>query len=134
MVALNFKRPLHEKVESGEKTRSIRAMRKTGNPSVGCRLQLYFGMRTKHCRKLHDAVCTSVRPIKITWDGEWLGKGADAFALAISDGFTSTQKFLQFFDREHGLPFEGQIIEWEIVHDGPERRKKKSDARRQHKR
>lgn len=117
MVALNHKKEFAPKVEDGSKTHSIRAVRKQGNPTPGCALQHYYGMRTKQCRKLRDSVCTEVIPIKINWDGvrldgKWIGKGKETFKLALDDGFTSTNAFIAFFDEQPGLPFEGNLIKW----------------------
>jgi len=64
MPALNFKKQFIEKILSGEKKQTIRAMRKRPF-KVGDRLYLYTWMRTRWCRKLGEAVCTKVEHIKI---------------------------------------------------------------------
>ena len=66
MPALNFKKQFADKVERGEKRQTIRALRADGrNPQPGQTLFLYTGMRTKSCRKLGEAVCSSVEQIDI---------------------------------------------------------------------
>lgn len=130
MVALNFKPEFADDVEDGRKRRSIRAPRKDGrNPKAGDKLQLYTGMRHKDCRKLRDAQCVSVRPVEIdhmgvTLEGRKLYCGdAPAYAggvdpehydsdFARADGFDTFQDMREFFEREHGLPFKGLLIEW----------------------
>lgn len=130
MVALNFKSQFADDVEDRRKRRSIRAPRKDGrNPKPGDKLQLYTGMRQKGCRKLLDAECTRVRPVEITHmgialDGHQLYAGdAPAYAggvdpehydsdFARADGFGTFQDMREFFEKEHGLPFKGLLIEW----------------------
>lgn len=130
MVTLNFKKQFADDVECGRKKRSIRAPRKDGrNPKRGDKLQLYTGMRTKSCRKLGDAVCVRVRPVQIDHmgvkiDGKSLYAGnAPAYQgspdpnswdgdFARADGFDSFPDMADFFEKEHGLPFQGFLIEW----------------------
>jgi len=64
MPALNFQARFADAVERGDKTQTIRAPRKRPF-KVGDNLYLYTGMRTKWCRKLLDAVCIGVDPIRI---------------------------------------------------------------------
>jgi hypothetical protein len=130
MVALNFKAQFADDVEDGRKRRSIRAPRKDGrDPKPGDKLQLYTGMRQKGCRKLGEAVCARVRAVEIdhmgiTLEGRKLSAGdAPAYAggvdpesydsdFARADGFDTFQDMREFFEREHGLPFKGKLIEW----------------------
>jgi len=117
MPALNFKKRFARPVESGAKRHSIRAKRKDGrNPHVGDRLYLYTGMRTKGCRKLGESVCKNVREIVIDWPriilaGNHLSYDA-ACKIVAADGFDSRAEFFDFFEKEHGLPFWGLLIEW----------------------
>jgi hypothetical protein len=130
MVALNFKAQFADDVELERKCRSIRAPRKDGrNPKRGDKLQLYTGMRQAGCRKLRDATVTRVRPVEIdhlgiTLDGRKLYAGdAPAYQggpdpeawdgdFARADGFDAFQDMLEFFEKTHGLPFHGFLIEW----------------------
>ncbi len=124
MPALNFKREFAAAVESGNKRQTIRAYRKDGrDPKRGNTLYLYTGMRTKACRKLGEARCTSVREIRferneygdpIAWrphkrDGiEYLNDDR----IAKRDGFLNGFALVDWFERVHGLPFEGLLIRW----------------------
>lgn len=132
MVALNFKAEFVDLIDGGKKTRTIRQVRKAGNPKRGDVMQLYTGMRTKKCEKIRDVTCTRVRPveidhIQIKLDGVtlWTGDapayqgGPDAehyegdFARA--DGFGSFADLVEFFEKQYGLPFKGQLIEWSLA-------------------
>lgn len=137
MVALNFKPEFVVLIDGGEKTRTIRRVRKTGNPKSGDRLQLYTGMRTSACEKIRDATCIRVRPVKIdhmgvTLDGRKLFAGdAPAYQggpqpeeydgdFARADGFDSFTNMAEFFEGQYGFPFEGQLIEWTLSLPSPE--------------
>ncbi len=134
MPALNFMKSMAPLVESGAKRQTIR---RPGRFKVGDTIQLYTGQRTKACRKLGKAICTSVVPIVIDFrrtSGEidvphvkYNGKlvsDSVLIAIAFRDGFGSPQKnqeeryreavarFMAFFEDHYGLPFEGEIIEW----------------------
>lgn len=131
MVALNFSPQFADDVEDGVKRRSIRAPRKDGrDPRAGDELQLYTGMRQPACRKLRDAKCIRVRPVEISHMGIKLaGKNlyagdAPAYSggpdperydgdFARADGFGSFSEMADWFDKTHGLPFAGNLIEWQ---------------------
>ena len=118
MVAYNFKAQFADDVESGKKRQTIRLQRRA---RPGDRLQLYTGMRTKKCRKLRDAVCTSVQEITIKdrgyytlavrLNGELLPTKL-ARELAVADGFTDLVDFADFFAEQYGLPFQGWLTTW----------------------
>jgi hypothetical protein len=115
MPSLNFKRQFAAAVESGAKTQTIRAMRKS--PILtGDKLHLFTGMRTAKCRKLAEATATMVREISINESGVKLDGTALAPAsiekLAKADGFGTVDEFRQFFRETHGFPFRGQLIQW----------------------
>lgn len=131
MTALSFKAEFITAIDAGEKRRTIRKVRKAGNPVPGGTLQLYSGMRTKDCEKIRDVTCTRVRSVKIdhmgvTLDGDFLWAGnAPAYEggpdpdhydgdFARADGFNSFQDMADFFEKQYGLPFEGQLIEWRL--------------------
>lgn len=61
MTAISFKPEFVAAIDAGEKRRTIRRIRKSGNPEPGQPLQLYTGMRTNDCKKIRDAVCTRLR-------------------------------------------------------------------------
>ncbi len=122
MVAYNFKKQFADDVETGRKRQTIRA----GEPrcKVGDHLQLYTGQRTKACRKLLDAVCTEVRPIAIIYaydqiggyhinlDGRRLVFWPDGGRLARADGFKDATEMCRWFEKTHGLPFNGHVVNW----------------------
>jgi hypothetical protein len=118
MVALNFKAQFAEAVELGAKCRTIRAPRKDGRrPKAGDKLQLYTGMRQKGCRKLRDAVCSSVHAVTIDESGVQV-EGIpltvpQAAKFARADGFTTYADMASFFKETHGLPFSGLLIQWQ---------------------
>ncbi len=125
MPAFGFKSRLARLVEAGTKRQTIRAER------VDCAPPCRFGqwvtcwedLRTRECRKINAGPCTAARRIEIgkaplaqiRIDDRPLND-AEAEALARADGFTGLETgfgLLAFFDVEHGLPFQGWIVEWE---------------------
>lgn len=133
MVALSFKGQFAPPIAAKIKRHSVRSQRKRP-PRVGERLQLYVGMRTKHCRKIiPDPICTEVRVIMITVDAghpELIASitfdGVDFFTpreierFAVADGFTASEgtsarrAMGNFWMRHHGAgEFIGHLIRWE---------------------
>ena len=120
MPALNFQKRFAPKVESGEKRQTIRATRKDGKPHAvpGQRLYLYVGQRTAYCRKLGEGICTRTAQVFITEShaihvgGQLLRTMAEEDAFARADGFADATAMLAWFEKTHGLPFEGSLIEW----------------------
>ena len=47
------------------------AHRPAGHARVGEELQLYTGMRTKHCRLIARKTCVAVEPITLVFDPSW---------------------------------------------------------------
>lgn len=136
MVAYNFQKRFSHLVEYGQKRQTIRPERKR-HAKTGEFLQLYTGMRSKHCRKLvtPDPVCLGVTKILLhtfslySHEGEIRREGygiyynfadlgtkilteAEIEKLAIADGFGSSQEFFEFFVTHYGLPFSGVIVKW----------------------
>lgn len=116
MPILNFKKQFAPKVKAGEKTQTIRAIRK--EPIfVGDTLFLYTGLRTKYTEKLGEGICIYSEPITITEDSiviAGLLQPKDLNDFAIKDGFNSWEDFVSFFRDTHGLPFNGEIYRWEL--------------------
>lgn len=132
MVALSFKAQFAAPIIAGTKRQTVRAGRKR-NPRAGERLQLYCGMRTKHCRKIiPDPLCTETCIVVITVDpahqeliaaieidGDLLTeRGIERFAVA--DGFaaqpgaSARRAMGNFWIRHHGPgEFLGLLIRWE---------------------
>ena len=122
MTAYSFKARFAEPIEQRHKRQTIRADRKR-HARPGERIQLYVGMRTKHCRKIiPDPVCVAIHAVKIVYsekqiyaisvDGIELGYTAmEEFAR--SDGFDNLHSMCEFWNKEHGgYQFEGVIIKW----------------------
>lgn len=127
MPALNFKAQFADQVRSGEKRQTIRARGKRRPPRVGEPLMLYTGMRQCGCRKLLDAVCTSVEQISISTrdksvslqqqmsNGEqWMNPlDADEIEeLARADGFANAEAFFAWFLAHHPHGLSGYLIKW----------------------
>lgn len=124
MVAYSFQRRFCDKVATWEKRQTIRAHR-ARHAKPGEAVQLFFGMRTKHCRKLiaPDPVCISVDLIKIVVPpaagiAEVLGLNAPCLApvtdrFAQLDGFDDAEDFTRFWFDTHGPgDFQGVLIRW----------------------
>ncbi len=120
MVAYNFQSQFAPMVESGDKRQTIRANGKRRHARVGEHVQLYTGMRTKACRKLitPDPVCKRSDPVFITCGigapavmvaGEYV---RDLNAFARRDGFADFDAMFAWFQKTHGLPFDGTLIGW----------------------
>lgn len=120
--AFNFQAQFADAVESGEKRQTIRKLRKDGrDPKVGDTLYLYTGMRTKACRKLGEAVCTSRLGVQIgrycvlvrKGRERWIAQNnAEVASLAQADGFESFAEMRDWFEKTHGLPFTGKLYRW----------------------
>jgi hypothetical protein len=118
MPALNFKKQFAPLVKAGVKRQTIRAFRSRPFRKSDY-LYLYTGMRTKTCEKLGETVAQVVSEITITEEnvkinGEILSQDTLTM-LALADGFDSVDEFYDFFRLSHGLPFHGQLIQWNYV-------------------
>ena len=136
MVAYSFKKQFIPMIETGEKRQTVRADRRR-HARPGEAVQLYFGMRTKQCRKIltPDPICERLGKINI-WvdsvmlacctilvDGEVLDdQQVEQFAWA--DGFRKYQDksayemMMQFWFNEHGPGwFDGVVIYWQPFGD-----------------
>jgi hypothetical protein len=121
MPALNFQKQFADKVQQGEKTRTIRAAGKRAAPSVGQSLKLYTGMRTKVCRLLKEVTCTNVSTV-LFWSKSTVivnkiplyNEAVDQFAQL--DGFKDYAEMYKFFDELYqvGNDYTKQfnLIEW----------------------
>lgn len=134
MVAYSFNKRFAEPIATGHpatgviKRQTIRAPRKR-HARPGELLQLYQGMRTKHCRKIiADQVCTAVRPVRLwiargyvcfTGTGEDFGTDTMLDKFARGDGFLHWADMQAFWQAAHpqasdpDLVFEGVLISWE---------------------
>lgn len=132
MVAYSFKAQFAGPIIDGTKCQTIRANRKR-HARVGEAIQLYAGMRTKHCRKLLEInpICTHVETVQleigddpadplfsVSIDGRRLCD-VEIEEVALMDGFTAddvqdaTQRMGQFWLSVHGAGiFDGVLISW----------------------
>lgn len=139
MPSLNFKKEFAPLIEKGFKRQTIRPERK--NPiKAGDRLFLFTGLRTKNCINLKPTsvdsfyrawdtknlnwyvTCKSIDRIKIKESYSFLLdplcvndnelNREDMNYLADREGFKSIKEFVQWIEKQYGLPFEGVIIKW----------------------
>lgn len=141
MVAYGFKSFFAPQIEDGTKTHTIRGNRRR-HAHPGEPVQLFTGMRTRHCRKIiADPICRSVLPIIIVScdlidigiayieiNGTPLRRD-EIEAFAACDGFdpsrlaglaparligaTARETMGRFWrDQNPGTRFEGVIIKW----------------------
>lgn len=112
---------------AGAKRHTIRGDRNR-HARPGERIQLYVGMRTRHCRLLGAPVCTATHRIELhlgapaavmvrsCFDGAvqtyQSRQELDAFALA--DGFSDWRELEAFWGKHHPdvTLFRGVLVEW----------------------
>ena len=126
MVAYSFNTMFVEQLQAGTKRQTVRADGRKRHARPGDAIQIYAGMRTKHCRKLlEDQVCRATAPIEIAvQDDRHLpiseivvaGHPLDAEEMetfAIADGFRSVRHMGTFWRLTHGPGrFFGIVIYW----------------------
>lgn len=134
MVAYSFKAQFEEPIATRVKRQTVRGGRRR-HARAGELMQLYCGMRTRHCRKIltPDPLCIDVRPIRIDLDsrhpeliqaiqidGGWLSDAeiedfavADGFGSGLADGF-ARRRMGQFWIADYDWNgFMGAFIQWE---------------------
>ena len=130
MVAYSFKKQFGPPILAGTKAQTIRADRKR-HARPGEELQLYPGMRTKHCKLVARVPCLEVAPIRIELprarqvpevmvfkpDGDLARHILTPRALqnfAQADGFRDFDEMHAFWCAEHpGVDtFHGVLIRW----------------------
>lgn len=127
MVAYSFQQRLAPPIIAGTKRQTIRLPRKR-HARPGEKLQLFTGMRTRHCMKIiPDPFCTVVLPISIrlsarsiveveigTWSSARWTQVADLDKFARQDGFSDIADMSEFWARAHGDVeyFNGVLICW----------------------
>jgi len=129
MTAYNFKPRFRASILAGTKRQTIRAERKR-HALPGEQVQLYTGMRTRHCRIIGRAVCTTTSPVTIgvaeSWVDDDCGRMTDPYfldAFAHLDGFVGWAAMAAFWQREHPdvEVFSGVLIRWrELVQETPD--------------
>jgi len=123
MPTLNFQERFADKILSGEKQQTIRKERKRPI-RVGDTLHLYTGLRTKSAKKLKEVKCVEIKEVEIDPYNLCVTSGEDQRmanlywlsalnGFAKEDGFKNWVEMVQWFEKNHGLPFKGQIIYWD---------------------
>lgn len=115
MPAYSFKTQFIDPIKSGEKSQTIRGKRKS-QAKPGDTVYLYYGMRTKWCTKIGEAICYKVSEIvigncKVFVDGKKLNANQRE-TLAKQDGFEGFYTMMLFWEQNNVLPFVGDIIYW----------------------
>ena len=142
MVAYNFKAQFAPAVESGEKRMTIRRQRvrptQVGDAlqlytgmrtpqarklcDTVCKAVVPFDIYENTYRQWRRdnggneknrgfRVLTEAARLNVCVNGKSLAP-EQIQALAHKDGFRTATEFLDFFERQYGLPFSGEIIEW----------------------
>lgn len=101
MVAYSFQKRFVAAIEADEKLQTVRGRRKR-HARPGEALQLYQGMRTKHCRLIGRRRCLSVDPIAISVEHEEIVVGATAAVWP-----TGEERAMAFTD---GTGFQGKSV------------------------
>lgn len=123
MTAYSFKAQFADPILAGSKGGTIRADRRR-HARPGEELQLYTGMRTKHCRLIARKTCIAIEPITLVFDPSWWvrlgtlenhrdlhGKELDRFAQF--DGFVSWTQMMRFWAPARN--FTGWHIRWALL-------------------
>jgi hypothetical protein len=116
MPAYNFNPIFASPVECGWKKQTIRAKRKN-RPRVGQTSYCFTGMRTKKCQRLGAweilrVVDVHMLPNAIFLDGQVFRHRHNLDSFAKKDGFHSWVEMRIWFNRTHGLPFNGDLVLW----------------------
>ncbi len=118
MPAINFKAQFADMVESGRKTQTIRKPRKRP-VKVGDTVHLFTGQRTKACRKIGEGMVVETRRVVITAVFIWVDSvvftcESSLDEIAHNGGFNSWDEMVEWFQKTHKLPFDGDFIRWEL--------------------
>lgn len=113
-----FQRDFVPKIREGIKRSTIRGTprRRKDLPSVGdiidARAWTGLPYRSKQ-ERIGEARIISCFPVVVTTAGV-AGSGLNKETLAGMEGFGSWFEMMDWFDRTHGLPFSGVLIEWGV--------------------
>lgn len=123
MVAYSFQACFGPKIEANEKLQTVRADRKRHAYPGEC-LQLYQGMRTRHCRLIGVRRCLAVHPILIDVPGDLILVGLDYPLPAVEtaryglDGIDYKAVDLDLFSRLDGFVGWGAMkVFWSDEHE-----------------
>lgn len=115
MVAINFQKRFAKLITDGKKSQTCR---RKARCHPGSKLQIYTGQRTKKAKKIMDAICTEVLPVR--FDRDFLSINnqrpvepnvMDEFSKL--DGFKDWDDMIAFFDKMYyKTDFVGYLIRW----------------------
>jgi uncharacterized protein YqfB (UPF0267 family) len=125
MVAYSFKARFREPILAGTKQQTIRAPRKR-HARPGEEMQLFTGMRTKHCHLIAKVICKDVSMIRILVrkseieimpSGETFRTAPELDTFARLDGFADWSEMLAFWIESHpAVPtFYGTMLRWHPI-------------------
>ena len=122
MPLYSYTADLAPKVESGDKCQTYRTKR-TPRPKVGQKACNYAGSYSQKRQHLGSPEITDVIDVLIGGKGIIFNYGKqgefaqnDLYCLNIEaqlDGFKDWRDMRDWFDKTHGLPFEGDLIKWQ---------------------
>ncbi len=120
MVAYSFQPRFVGPIIEGTKAQTIRAVGRRRHAQPGDQLQLYTGMRTRRCRLIGRATCTSLWPISISLAANSIALGdepvLDLDSFARQDGFAGWRSMRLFWQDTHGKalaePWHGFVVSW----------------------
>jgi hypothetical protein len=120
MVAYSFQKRFEMPILSGRKHQTIRKIGKRRHARPGDELQLYVGMRTKACRLIARARCSSLSAVELDFKHSRVkidGRDVDPTDFAISDGFWDWRELVDFWGRHHTelALFKGVMIKWDTL-------------------
>ena len=113
MRVIMFQDRFAELVRSGIKQQTIRK-------SAPCKegellsLRRWSGKPYRSKQKtLRSAICLDVLPVSIYCDGVRVdGNAVPGKYMAVLDGFRDWYEMREWFEKAHGLPFDGWLITW----------------------
>lgn len=104
MPAINFQREFVPMILDGSKHHTIRPKRADGKDArPGQTLYLYYGMRTKQCKKIIEKPCLHVRPLKLEISAHTVTahiddkRVPDHASFARNDGFGDMEHMASWF-------------------------------------
>jgi hypothetical protein len=121
-IILLFKREFAPAVAAGTKRRTIRPIRKRRvKTGALASLREWSGAAYRSPQRLlrpEDVAVTRVSEVFIgaltVFVNDVLLNDAQVQEFALADGFATAAAMEDFFRREHGLPFTGDLIEWDL--------------------
>lgn len=132
MVAYSFHKMFAQPILDGSKPHTLRGPRRR-HARPGEEIQLYTGMRTRHCRLIARVSCDRFCGIYLKFSeyqafyvfdvveqepGSWRRRGelepiSDPESFARSDGFANLEAMARFWWDVHGLrSWEGFLVGW----------------------